>query len=61
MDYEISPKNPDEFFNTNMFGDLNDKQWPDWEDKMFEREFLNNYTEQILNTKYKQVVPTECN
>ncbi len=48
MYHEISPKNPDELFNTNMIIDLNDKLHQDKEDKMFQKEILNNYDARIL-------------
>ncbi len=51
MDHEISLKNPDEFFNTNMFIDLNDKLCQDKEDNMLEQEILDNYATQILDDK----------
>ncbi len=51
MDHEIRLKNPDEFFNTYLFIDLNKKLCQDEGDNMFEQEILDNYATQILDAK----------
>ncbi len=55
MDQKISLKNPDKYFSTNMFVELNDQSCQDKEDEMFEPEILDNYAAQILDAKYEQV------
>ncbi len=55
MDHEISNKNLDKFFITNMFIELNKKLCQDKEDNMFEQDICDNYATHILNNKYKKV------
>ncbi len=55
MDYEITLKNPDEFFSNTMFIDHNDDICLTKADDMFDWEILNNYAVWILDAKYKQV------
>ncbi len=43
-----------EFFDNNMFIDLNDKLFQIKADNMFEQEILNNCAAQILDAKYEQ-------
>ncbi len=47
----MSLKNPDEFFNTNMFIDLNNKLYQDKEDNMFEQDILDKNSTRILDAK----------
>ncbi len=55
MDHEVPLRNPDEFFNNNMFINLSNELCFNKEDDMFDQEILNNYATQILDAKYKQV------
>ncbi len=43
MDNKISLKNPQNFFDTNMFIDYNDMLCQNKEEDMFEEEILDNY------------------
>ncbi len=49
MDHEISLNNHDEFFNTNVFIDLNNKLCQNEEANMLEQEILRNHATWILD------------
>ncbi len=55
LDYITPLKDPNEFFNNNMFIDLNGKLCQSEEHNMFDWKILNNYVSCILDAKYDQV------
>ncbi len=54
-DHEIPLKNPNGFFNNNIFVNLNNELCLNKEDNMFDQELLDNNDTQILDAKYEQV------
>ncbi len=54
IDYEIPLKDPNEFVDTNMLSDLNDKFCLTKEDDMFDQDILKQYTTCIQNAKSKE-------